>query len=232
MENICTQKFFKLNVELRWRQSDIVDSVHRRYRWQRGQSYHQWRWMSLSTPGISLTTAANLPPVTLGTGGKFTTCVAAISANGVTAGVSRRYQRHRWSICCSMVFIGDASWVANIFAKIRKISNRGPGKRYDFLTEKYRNQTQMLPQPRVMLFRAVSSASLIRYPYTFQHSPSKLPISLLSCPSLFLATHIPFWHPYLLFDICTSSFLTVSIALLSYTSAFKDTHNCLSQFKM
>jgi hypothetical protein len=78
--------------------------------------------LSLSTAGI-IDNRAKLPPVTLdvtvhrrnvidngskftasvvGTGGKFTACVTAISANlgkGVTAGVSRRYQRRRWSIC-------------------------------------------------------------------------------------------------------------------------------------
>jgi hypothetical protein len=91
------EKFFKLNVELRWRQSDIVVTVQ-------------------CPPQVSLTTGANLPPATLdvtvhrryiidngskftagvvGTGGKFTACVTAISANlgnGVSAGVSRRFQ--------------------------------------------------------------------------------------------------------------------------------------------
>ncbi len=202
----------------------------------RGTFTKSKRWMSLSTAGISLTTAANLPPASLGTRGKYTTCVTVISANlgkGVTAGVSRRYQRRRWSIFCQCCFHRWCTLNCEYLRESSKNFEQGARERYDFLTEKYRNQTQMLPQPRFMLFRVVSSASLIRYPSTFKHSPSKLPGHIpLVLPLSLLNNSASFWYPFLLFANAIHILSYQSIALLSYTSAFKAIHNYQTQFKM
>ncbi len=100
-----------------------LSSVHRRYHWQQGQIYHQRRWMSLSTAGISLTTAANLPPASLAPVANlppvsprsvqiWVTVWAPVSAAG--------FNDADGQFVASVVFIGGAPWVANIFAKVRK----------------------------------------------------------------------------------------------------------------
>jgi hypothetical protein len=166
--------------------------------------------MSLSTAGISLTTAT----------------------------IYRQRRWHRWKIyhvchreqCKSgercrpplstmpVVNLSPVLFLSTIHLELRISSrlvekfrqgSKGLGEKIRFSDWEISEPNSDAAAARFMLFRGVSPPSLIRYPSTFQHSPAKIPISLLSCPSLFLATHIPFWHPYLLFDICTSSFLTV-----------------------
>ncbi len=218
-----------------------------------------WYCRHCQTAGL-IDNRAKLPPVTL----DFTVHRRYIIDNGgkFTAGVVG----HRWKIyhlchrdqCKSgercrpplstmpVVNLSPVSFSSVVHLELR-ISSRKfeknrkgakvKGKRYDFLTEKYRNQTQMLPQPRFMLLRAVSSAALIRYPSTFKHSPSKLPTSILSYPSLFLATRLPFGIPicyllkYIFFLNCPSPFWATHRPSKLPITTYWSKHNSKCQIK-